>query len=192
MALNKLLSNSLEVTDSYPDYLPHITLAYVKKGEGSKFKGNSFLNGMTIPVKAFCFSGSDDRKTSIPLDEGRPTILGIDFDGTLVKVNEDYENNTEFEFLPNAKEVIMWMREKGFFLILWTVRTGAVLQKALDFLNREGIKFDSINENAPFFNHPTSNKVYWAWCFDDHCNMEEEINWLKIKKFLQKKFLDQK
>jgi 2'-5' RNA ligase len=38
--LNKLLTDSFEFTTDYPDYHPHMTIAYVKKGTGKKYNTN--------------------------------------------------------------------------------------------------------------------------------------------------------
>jgi hypothetical protein len=37
--LNKLMKDNFEYTNSFPNYHPHMTIAYVKKGEGKKYCG---------------------------------------------------------------------------------------------------------------------------------------------------------
>ena len=70
--LNALVSKSVEVTDTYPEYKPHLTLAYVRKGEGKKYVGNDIVDGMELTFDRFQFSDKDREKTTISLI-GKPT-----------------------------------------------------------------------------------------------------------------------
>lgn len=70
VALNKLLKTTLPCADTYPDYKPHITLAYVKKGTGEQWRGNSSLYGKTVVVDTLQFSNQDGDKTNIQLGPG--------------------------------------------------------------------------------------------------------------------------
>lgn len=73
-------------------------------------------------------------------------IICSDFDGTITR-HSRYPNlgeaNTEF---------ITWLKKKkedGVKLILWTCRTGQLLQEAIDFCERHGLTFDAVNDNLP-------------------------------------------
>lgn len=46
--LNKLIAESVDCTDTHPTYKPHVTLAYVKRGTGEKYAGNSTVAGMSL------------------------------------------------------------------------------------------------------------------------------------------------
>lgn len=74
-----------------------------------------------------------------------PVIVGIDFDGTIVE--EKYPNIGNLK--PHAREAIRMLYEEGFYIILWTCRTGAFLQEAISFLNKEGIPFHQANDHHP-------------------------------------------
>jgi 2'-5' RNA ligase len=65
--LNQIISEALTVTDTHPDYVPHITLAYVKKGEGQKYAGNETLAGTVVTFTSIVFSDADGNETEIPL-----------------------------------------------------------------------------------------------------------------------------
>lgn len=65
MRLNALISSSLKVTDTHPEYVPHITLAYVKAGEGEKYKGLALSTNNPLLLSALTFSSSDDTTTQI-------------------------------------------------------------------------------------------------------------------------------
>jgi hydroxymethylpyrimidine pyrophosphatase-like HAD family hydrolase len=108
-------------------------------------------------------------------------IIAVDFDGTLVKELDKAYLATEFELMPNAKEVINWMYDK-FYVILWTCRNEKCLQNAMDFLNKNAIVFHAINENADFLDFETSPKIYADMYIDNRAMCE--INWLKIKDYL--------
>lgn len=64
-ALNKKISETFEHTDTHPEYIPHVTLAYVKAGCGKKYEGRTDFQGMKIPISGCTFSGNDNRKTQI-------------------------------------------------------------------------------------------------------------------------------
>jgi len=66
--LNKQISDNLEATDSHPTYHPHITIAYVKPGEGKKYKGSDKLSGKKFSFDKVVFEDSDDNPTTIQLD----------------------------------------------------------------------------------------------------------------------------
>jgi 2'-5' RNA ligase len=71
--LNKIISERLAVTDTHPEYIPHVTLAYMKKGEGQKYAGAETLVGTSVTFDAIVFSDVDGNETEIPLaGEGAP------------------------------------------------------------------------------------------------------------------------
>jgi len=116
-------------------------------------------------------------------------IVAIDFDGTIVRAEDPTLINVtkDFVLLPHAKEVLDWMYQY-FFCILWTCRDDVALQNALSFLSRNNIKFHAINQNAPFLDFQTSNKIYFDYSIDDRTSMNS-IDWLVIRQYLQKKYL---
>lgn len=71
--LNSIISEAVPVTDTHPEYIPHVTLAYVKKGEGAKYVGDETLAGTEITFDAIVFSDTEGNQTEIPLaGEGVP------------------------------------------------------------------------------------------------------------------------
>lgn len=67
--LNEKVSKSGEVTNNFPEYTPHITVAYLKPGEGAKYVGKSIpgVTGSTIKFNSVVFSPHEGEKTQIPL-----------------------------------------------------------------------------------------------------------------------------
>ena len=111
-------------------------------------------------------------------------ILAIDFDGTIIKSGPDNYKLLDFELMPNAETVLKDLYNKT-YLILWTNRTGPILQNALDFLNKHGIKFHKINENVDNLGFQTSAKIYAEIYFDDRGH-NTKIDWLKFKRHVEK------
>lgn len=72
--LNKLISDSLETTDSHPKYIPHVTIAYLKPGAGKKYDGFDIpgVTGQVVVASSLVFSGKDGNKTPVALKS--PTI----------------------------------------------------------------------------------------------------------------------
>jgi len=78
-ALNKKIADGLEHTDTHPDYKPHATIAYVKKGEGKKYGGDDRFEGKEITLNSLVFSGKDGRETKYnfkkkPKSAKKPTV----------------------------------------------------------------------------------------------------------------------
>ncbi len=65
--LNRKLRNHLPHTATHPKYVPHATVAYVKKGKGYKYAGRSDLENQTWTIDAVRFSQRGGRKTTILL-----------------------------------------------------------------------------------------------------------------------------
>lgn len=75
----------------------------------------------------------------------QPIILAIDFDHTIADVDFPVIKG----FKPNAKHYINLLYEEGFYISVWTCRSGMHKDAAEDFLNKEGVNFHCINENHP-------------------------------------------
>lgn len=107
------------------------------------------------------------QKRRKPAEEPLPTIIAVDFDGTLC-VNR----------WPNIgsgrQPVIDWLvtqKRKGVKLILWTMREGEKLAEAVEWCRSRGLEFDAVNDNLPevqkrFGNNP--RKVFANYYLDDH------------------------
>lgn len=73
-------------------------------------------------------------------------VIAVDFDGTLCTNNwpEIGEpNELLITLLKGAKET------GGIKLILWTCRTGELLDNAVAWCKERGLEFDAVNENLP-------------------------------------------
>jgi len=71
--------------------------------------------------------------------------IAVDFDGTLVE-HQYPEIGKEKLF---AFETLREMQKKGFKLILWTVRSGEMLEEAVEFCRNKGVEFYAVNKNYP-------------------------------------------
>jgi len=63
--LNKEMSKLLHTTD-YPDYKPHVTLGYVKPGQGKKYHRPDFKHSFN-KLKKIVYSKTNGEKVEIPL-----------------------------------------------------------------------------------------------------------------------------
>jgi len=88
-------------------------------------------------------------------------IIAVDFDGTIV----DHRFPDIGPPVPGAIEWLQRWKRAGAILILWTVRDGRELWRALDFLRANKIEFDRVNENQ--VNLTKSRKVYADIYIDD-------------------------
>lgn len=66
--LNAKVGDSLEHTDTFPTYEPHMTLGYVKKGVGAKYENaKSGLEGTAVDFDRVEFSSRDETVTPVKL-----------------------------------------------------------------------------------------------------------------------------
>lgn len=72
-----------------------------------------------------------------------PVILAVDFDGTLV-TNKFPEIG---EIRPEVWNAVLNAQEHDCKIILWTSRTGEMLNKAVQFCHEHGLVFNAINDN---------------------------------------------
>lgn len=72
-------------------------------------------------------------------------IIAVDFDGTIC------ENKWPNIGRPNrfVIDALKRHKENGDQVILWTCRSGALLEAAVQFCRLAGLEFDAINDNVP-------------------------------------------
>lgn len=70
-------------------------------------------------------------------------IIAVDFDGTIVE-HAYPEIGDEMLF---AFATLKELKKKGHRLILWTYRTGELLEEAVDYCRENGLEFYAVNEN---------------------------------------------
>ena len=73
-------------------------------------------------------------------------ILAIDFDGTITVRSRFPEiGEPRIEFIEWLKS----QQEEGAKLVLWTCRTGQLLDEAVKFCESFKLRFDAVNDNLP-------------------------------------------
>lgn len=65
--LNKAIGEAIDADDTFPDYNPHVTLAYLKPEESAKYKGKGFAAGTEIRVDSFVATDRNGNPTTITL-----------------------------------------------------------------------------------------------------------------------------
>jgi len=96
-------------------------------------------------------------------EHDKSRIIGIDFDGTIVRHEYPQIGATIFMALETIKELI----ENGHRIILYTMRSGKELEAALKFIRGQGIHLYGINENPSQKEWTDSPKVYCHIYIDD-------------------------
>ncbi len=71
--------------------------------------------------------------------------IAVDFDGTIVE-HKYPDIGDEMVF---ATETLKALQDKGHRLILWTYRTGDLLEEAVQYCKKRGIEFYAVNKNYP-------------------------------------------
>lgn len=71
-AANKKVGDLVDVPgETFTDYQPHATIAYVKKGEGEKYVGNSALEGQKIDISEIQLTDRNNKTHTVKLN-GKP------------------------------------------------------------------------------------------------------------------------
>jgi|GEM_PF-3277400 len=128
-ALNQKLTERLAHTTTQSSYVPHITIAYLKAGEGEKYVGSEFLAAQEFTFTLLTFAASDGNRYSIYLsNDGVKTMFeavkftndekteitgpGIPFGGPFKnRAGEDSDLHGEF-FTKNTNFAFDWFQER--------------------------------------------------------------------------------
>jgi predicted phosphatase len=106
-------------------------------------------------------------------------VLAIDFDGT---ITTEPDMGKELRLQPHVKEVLTELKERGARMILWTCRSGAALNEALVFLQRNGMRHlfeevnDQLHEIQEKYSPDVARKVGADYYIDDK-NISTVIDW---------------
>ena len=109
-------------------------------------------------------------------------IIAIDFDGTIVKDQFPAIG----EMVEGAKEAINQLKKDGYYIIIWTCRSHVRLLEALEWLAKQGIHYDKINESCPAnvekYSGIDTRKIYADIYIDDKMLVKlptwDEIYWI--------------
>lgn len=69
--LNKKMKKEFYHKDSFPEYNPHVTIAYLKKGKQNKQFRNDFFEGTIIKANSIVFSSRHGEKTELPIGKSK-------------------------------------------------------------------------------------------------------------------------
>ncbi|TRO64028.1 BT0820 family HAD-type phosphatase [Christiangramia sabulilitoris] len=107
--------------------------------------------------------------------------LAVDFDGTIVE-NRFPEIGKPILF---AFESLRKLQEEGHRLILWTYRHGEKLEEAVEFCEKNGLKFYAVNKSYPEeeFDNTISRKILADIYIDDR-NLGGMKGWGEIFQML--------
>ena len=67
--LNSILVRNLDVVQNYPDYIPHVTIAYLKKDKGRDYVGCQKFSERKFEVNKLIFSSKNGNKYNIEFGE---------------------------------------------------------------------------------------------------------------------------
>lgn len=65
--LNSIFSKYLETTDTFPTYIPHLTLGFFKKDDIDFLKNHTFFEGLKVQFKSIIYSSRNDKEFEIQL-----------------------------------------------------------------------------------------------------------------------------
>lgn len=112
VALRNAIRAVVPVRDSFPNYIPHVCVAYVRTDAASQYVGKDWLDGTVVAVNSIVFSNTEGEHVSIPL--GRLTestddsVCVMDFAGSYnsKKHGRIYPFNCWADWYPQKKVVV--------------------------------------------------------------------------------------
>lgn len=81
VALRNAIRAVVPVRDSFPTYVPHVCVAYVRTDAARQYVGKDWLDGTVVAVNEIAFSNTEGEHVSIPLgrvSESHGVVRGID------------------------------------------------------------------------------------------------------------------
>ena len=104
-------------------------------------------------------------------------VIAVDFDGTIVE-HKYPQIGKEMLF---AFTTLKALQKKGHKLILWTIRTGVLLQEAVEYCKENGVEFYAVNKNYPeeVLDETISRKLNVDVFIDDR-NVGGFIGWSEV------------
>ena len=67
--VNALLRKSVKYTNSYNEFKPHVTIAYLKKGTGDKYVGDTAFEGTKLTFQTFLYSDEERKHEHLPMKD---------------------------------------------------------------------------------------------------------------------------
>ena len=85
MALNETIKANLEVNDTFKDYKPHVTIAYVKKGSGDNYDGDESFCGSEAVLDTVLLAGKGqkDKRLRLKKRDEEPLKESLDYGNPL-------------------------------------------------------------------------------------------------------------
>ena len=101
-------------------------------------------------------------------------VIAIDFDGTIVT----HEYPKIGKEIPFAIDTIKRIQRSGKHqLILWTVRSGELLDEAVEFCAKRGVEFYAVNKNHPEEDPATASRKLAVDLFVDDRSLGGIPDW---------------
>ena len=118
-------------------------------------------------------------------------VIAVDFDGTCVTHEYPYMG-VEVGAVPVLKE----LTDRGYRIILYTMRSGKLEKEAVEWFKRNGIPLFAVNSNPEQKKWTKSNKVYADLYIDDNalgCPLKKApnstrnyVDWERVREWLVK------
>ena len=110
-------------------------------------------------------------------------VFAIDFDGTIASEKLFPIVGSPIQY---AKESLNFIKKLGGTIILWTCRCDQALESALEYLDKNNIKYDYVNENSVVMKDYYGNdpRKVGADIYIDDKAILGEVNWLDIMAYI--------
>jgi hypothetical protein len=112
--LNQLISNNLDCVDTYPTYIPHCTVAYLKVGHGDRYEGCDVFEDCFFTLDTLTYSKKNEDTVNIKLrkrasfsdtgQEGDVTCITINGVHIPIKHGEDRQEKIKSYLAKNPHE----------------------------------------------------------------------------------------
>lgn len=98
-------------------------------------------------------------------------IVAFDYDDTIFPYSNDYTMNQFQERWALLREC----KNLGFYMILYTCNGQERYEEMMEFMDKNDIPYDAINQNHPAFGYETGRKIFYNIFLDDKAGLHEAL-----------------
>lgn len=98
-------------------------------------------------------------------------IVAFDYDDTIYPYSDDYTQR-QYE---KRWEILRECKDLDFYLILYTCNGQDRYEEMMEFMDKNNIPYDAINQNHPDFGYEVGRKIFYNILLDDKAGLDEAL-----------------
>ena len=172
---------------------------YLSKIQAQEFSGVSSASGMGFAIDSFPGSRLKRKKkkqvirVAYPNESVKSTLVKramIDLDRTIHKYSKSWNDGSMYDDpIPGAKEVIDWLKSKGYEIVIFTTRASAenAYEHGQNLADQiQGVE-NWLSDNNIYYDRVTAEKLNADFYIDDKAIFINNGDWKEVLKTIKKR-----